>query len=79
MDETCSANGILAPVVGITGSVQATEAIKVLSGIGEPLFGRLLLLDAATMEWRGLRLTADPACPVCGVNQGTATKLGTLP
>jgi adenylyltransferase/sulfurtransferase len=79
LDETCSANGILAPVVGIIGSIQATEAIKVLSGIGEPLLGRLLLLDAATMEWRGLRLTADPACPICGPNQGTAAKLGPLP
>jgi adenylyltransferase/sulfurtransferase len=66
LDETCSANGILAPVVGIIGSIQAAEAIKVLAGIGEPLFGRLLLLDAAAMEWRGLRLTADPACPICG-------------
>jgi len=66
VDETCSANGILAPVVGMIGSLQATEAIKVLTGAGEPLFGRLLLLDALTMEWRALRLRADPACPVCG-------------
>jgi adenylyltransferase/sulfurtransferase len=65
MDETCSANGVLAPVVGIIGSIQATEAIKVLAGLGEPLFGRLLLLDAAAMEWRSLRLMADPACPIC--------------
>lgn len=68
LDETCSANGILAPVVGIIGGIQATEAIKVLTGIGEPLFGRLLLLDAAAMEWRSLRLSADPACPICGGN-----------
>lgn len=66
LDETCSANGILAPVVGIIGCIQATEAIKVLTGTGEPLFGRLLLLDAAAMEWRSLRLSADPACPICG-------------
>jgi molybdopterin/thiamine biosynthesis adenylyltransferase len=65
VDESCSANGILAPVVGMIGSLQATEAIKVLTGAGEPLFGRLLLLDALTMEWRALRLRADPACPVC--------------
>jgi adenylyltransferase/sulfurtransferase len=64
-DETCSANGILAPVVGIIGSIQATEAIKVLAGLGEPLFGRLLLLDALAMEWRSLRLPADPHCPIC--------------
>lgn len=65
-DATCTATGILAPVVGIIGSIQATEAIKVLTGLGEPLFGRLLLLDAAAMEWRQVRLSADPACPVCG-------------
>lgn len=66
LDETCSANGVLGPVVGIIGSIQATEAIKVLTGLGEPLFERLLLLDAAAMEYRSLRLRADPACPVCG-------------
>ena len=65
LDETCSANGVLAPLVGIIGSIQATEAIKVIAGIGEPLFGRLLLLDAAAMQWRSLRLPADPACPIC--------------
>lgn len=65
-DETCAANSVLAPVLGIIGSIQATEAIKVLSGLGEPLFGRLLLLDAALLQWRQVRLVADPACPVCG-------------
>ncbi len=63
--ETCSVTGILAPVVGIIGCIQATEAIKILAGVGTPLFGRLLLLDATTMDWRSLRLPADPACPVC--------------
>lgn len=62
---TCSENGVLSPVVGIIGSIQATEAIKVLTGIGEPLSGRLLTLDAATMEFREVRLRQDPACPVC--------------
>lgn len=65
LDETCTANGVLAPLVGIIGSVQATEAIKILTGLGTPLFGRLLLLDAATMDWRSLRLPVDLACPVC--------------
>jgi len=69
LDETCSANGILAPVVGMIGSLQATEAIKLISGAGEPLFGRLLLLDALSMEWRTIKLRADPACPVCGDTQ----------
>jgi molybdopterin/thiamine biosynthesis adenylyltransferase len=64
-DETCTANGVLAPVVGIIGSIQATEAIKLLTGLGRALTGRLLLLDAATMEWRSLRLAPDPACPIC--------------
>ena len=65
LDEACSANGVLAPLVGIIGSMQATEAIKVLTGAGAPLVGSLLLLDALLMEWRTLKLKADPACPVC--------------
>ena len=65
LDMRCSVNGVLAPVVGIIGSIQATEAIKVLTGMGETLHGRLLLLDAQQMEWRSLRLKKDPACPVC--------------
>lgn len=65
IDDSCSANGVLAPLVGIIGSVQAAEAIKILTGVGRPLFGRLLLLDAASMEWRSLRLPQDPDCPVC--------------
>ncbi|MET0090759.1 MAG: molybdopterin-synthase adenylyltransferase MoeB [Candidatus Thiodiazotropha sp.] len=66
MDETCSANGVLAPLVGIIGSIQTTEAIKLLTGAGRTLEGRLLLLDALQMEWRTLKLKPDPACPVCG-------------
>lgn len=66
IDETCSANGVLAPIVGIIGSIQATETLKVLTGTGEPLYGRLLLMDAMTMEFRSVRLPADPHCPVCG-------------
>ncbi len=65
LEATCSENGVLAPVVGIIGCVQATETLKVLLGIGETLGGRLLLLDALTMEWRTLKLRPDPACPVC--------------
>jgi adenylyltransferase/sulfurtransferase len=70
--QTCSENGVLAPVVGIIGTVQATEALKVLLGIGETLGGRLLLLDALTMEWRSLKLRKDTACPACGGELGTA-------
>lgn len=66
LDTSCSANGVLSPVVGIIGSIQATEAIKVLLGIGDCLDGKLLLLDALHMEWRTLKLKKDPECPVCG-------------
>jgi adenylyltransferase/sulfurtransferase len=64
--ETCSETGVLAPAAGIIGSIQATEAIKVLLGIGEPLLGRVLMMDALTMELRELKLKKDPKCPVCG-------------
>ncbi|MDH5387434.1 MAG: molybdopterin-synthase adenylyltransferase MoeB [Gammaproteobacteria bacterium] len=63
---TCSENGILAPVVGIIGSMQALEAIKLICQIGEPLYGRLLLFDALSLQWRTMNLKKDPDCPVCG-------------
>ena len=66
LDDTCSANGVLAPLVGIIGSIQATEAIKLLTGAGTTLSGQLLLCDALHMEWRSLAVRADPECPVCG-------------
>ncbi len=65
-DASCASNGVMAPLVGIIGSVQAMEAVKLLAGMGESLAGRLLLLDAMSMRWRELRLRRDPACPVCG-------------
>ncbi len=68
IDESCSENGVLAPLVGIIGSIQACEAVKLLTGAGASLSGRLLLLDALQMEWRTLKLKADPNCPVCGTN-----------
>lgn len=64
-DQTCSENGVLAPVVGIIGSIQANEAIKLLVPAGEPLVGKLLLMDAMTMEWRTIKVKRDPECPVC--------------
>lgn len=63
--ERCSETGVLAPLPGIIGSIQATEAIKQLCGIGEPLAGKVLLMDALSMEWRTLRYRRDPTCPVC--------------
>jgi molybdopterin/thiamine biosynthesis adenylyltransferase len=65
LDQACSDNGVLAPLVGVIGSLQAVEAIKVLTGAGESAHGRLLLFDARTTEWRSIRLRKDPACPVC--------------
>ncbi|MDX1692117.1 MAG: molybdopterin-synthase adenylyltransferase MoeB [Ketobacteraceae bacterium] len=65
-DMRCATNGVLAPVVGIIGSVQATEALKLLAGVSGTLTGRLLLMDAQQMEWRTMRLKKDPHCPVCG-------------
>lgn len=64
-DEACSQMGVLAPVAGIVGCIQATEALKVLLDIGETLEGKLLLLDARAMEWRSMKLRRDPACAVC--------------
>jgi len=58
--------GVFAPLVGIIGSIQAAEALKLLMGTGRDLTGRLLLLDALTMEWRTVRLKKDPHCAVCG-------------
>ncbi|VAX10907.1 Molybdopterin-synthase adenylyltransferase [hydrothermal vent metagenome] len=70
LDASCSHNGVLAPVVGIIGSIQATETIKVITEIGKVLDGRLLLLDAMSMDWRSLKLKKDPACPVCSPVEG---------
>ena len=64
----CAVMGVFAPLVGVVGSIQAGEALKVIMEIGEPLQGRLLLLDVLSMQIRTVRLTKDPACTVCGVN-----------
>jgi len=63
---TCSEAGVLGPLVGLVGSLQALEALKLLAGFGEPLVGRLLLVDALTTRFRELRVRRDPACSVCG-------------
>ncbi len=64
-DLTCAANGVLSPLVGIIGSLQALETIKLICGIGTSLAGRLLLFDAKHTEWREIRLLKDSQCPVC--------------
>lgn len=65
-DLTCSEAGVIGPLVGLVGSLQALEALKLLAGFGEPLVGRLLLIDALGTRFRELRVKRDPACSVCG-------------
>jgi len=65
IQESCSENGVLAPLVGVIGSLQAAEAIKTVLNIGSTLDGRLLLVDLMDMEFRTIKLRKDPQCPVC--------------
>ena len=65
-DMRCASNGVFSPLVGMIGTTQAAEALKLLMGIGDSLQGRLLLLDALAMEWRTIKLARDPKCSVCG-------------
>lgn len=62
---SCSENGVLAPLVGVIGSMQAIETIKLITGVGKTLQGRLQIFDAKTMSWRELKLKKDKNCPVC--------------
>ena len=71
---SCAEGGVFGVLPGIVGSIQAVEAIKLITGIGEPLAGRLLLFDALQMEFTTVRLRWDPECPVCG-KQPTITEL----
>lgn len=67
---TCSEAGVAGPLVGLVGCLQALEALKLLAGFGEPLVGRLLLVDGFGSRFRELRVKRDPACPVCGMRDG---------
>jgi adenylyltransferase/sulfurtransferase len=71
---SCAEGGVLGILPGLVGVIQATEVIKLILGKGEPLIGRLLLVDALSMRFRELKLRKNPECPVCGVNP-TVTKL----
>jgi molybdopterin/thiamine biosynthesis adenylyltransferase len=62
----CATMGVFAPLVGVIGSMQAAEALKLLAGIGPTLAGRLLMVDARSMQWSDMRLTRQPHCSVCG-------------
>ena len=65
VEQTCTANGVISPLLGIVGSIQACEAMKIIMDLGETLEGRLLLVDVMHMEWHTAKLNKDPACPVC--------------
>ena len=71
---SCAEGGVLGILPGVIGTLQATEAIKVILGVGEPLIGRFLIFDALKMRFRELKLRKDPDCPVCG-DHPTVTKL----
>jgi sulfur-carrier protein adenylyltransferase/sulfurtransferase len=71
---SCAEGGVLGILPGLVGVIQATETIKLILGIGEPLIGRLLLVDALGMTFRTLKLRKNPECPVCGLNP-TVTEL----
>ncbi|MCP3849075.1 MAG: molybdopterin-synthase adenylyltransferase MoeB [Gammaproteobacteria bacterium] len=65
IDQTCSNSGVLSPIVGVMGSMQAIEVIKLILGKGESLVGRVLLLDAFSMQWEQMELPKNPDCTVC--------------
>ncbi|MEC7876253.1 MAG: molybdopterin-synthase adenylyltransferase MoeB [Pseudomonadota bacterium] len=64
-EESCTANGVFAPLLGIVGSIQANEALKLILNLGESIQGKLLLIDALNMEFNEVFLNKDPSCPVC--------------
>jgi len=66
---SCAEGGVLGVLPGLVGTIQATEAVKLILGIGEPLIGRLLLVDALNMAFRTVKLRRDPACPLCGTHE----------
>jgi molybdopterin-synthase adenylyltransferase len=65
-EASCATMGVFAPLVGVVGTVQAAEALKLLCGAGEPLTGRLLMLDSKFMQWSEMALMRNDACSVCG-------------
>jgi molybdopterin/thiamine biosynthesis adenylyltransferase len=67
--QSCSENGVMGPVVGMLGCMQANEVVKLLTGAGTSLIGRVLMLDALNMDWQYIRLKRDPGCSVCGAGK----------
>jgi molybdopterin/thiamine biosynthesis adenylyltransferase len=76
--QSCSENGVMGPVVGMLGSMQANETVKLLTGAGTSLIGRVLMLDALNMDWQTIRLKRDLNCPVCGQRSGTDAQVPDL-
>ena len=73
-EERCAIMGVFAPLVGIIGAMQAAEAIRLLTAVGEPLVGRLLMLDALTMNWQSVRFKRDNECAVCASSHAVSEK-----
>jgi len=73
-DQTCSENGVLSPILGIIGSIQALECVKILLNVGNDLQGRLVIFDGSAMEWRTIRVRKDKNCPVCAENSKVAAE-----
>ncbi|HST01198.1 MAG TPA: molybdopterin-synthase adenylyltransferase MoeB [Usitatibacter sp.] len=71
-DERCATMGVFAPLVGVVGTFQALEAIKLVAGIGDSLAGRLMLFDALASRWHEVRLARDPQCRICGAQRAAA-------
>jgi molybdopterin/thiamine biosynthesis adenylyltransferase len=71
-EERCATLGVFAPLVGVVGTLQAMEAIKLIAGVGETLAGRLMLFDALASRWHEVRLARDPECRVCGAHRAAA-------
>jgi adenylyltransferase/sulfurtransferase len=74
--ENCSGQGVLGPVAGLVGCIQATEALKLLLGLDSGLIGRLLLVDARSMEFHAFRIRRDAGCPACGSGSGAPARAG---
>jgi len=70
----CAVMGVFAPLTGTIGALQALEAVKIVSGAGQPASGRLLMLDARSAEWRSVRVSKDPDCPVCAAAEVQANR-----
>jgi adenylyltransferase/sulfurtransferase len=64
-EQTCATNGVIGPLVGVIGSLQALEVLKLVTGIGVSSVGKLQLFDAFASQWRSIQMTKDSACPVC--------------